>query len=153
MLGQIEIGPENPRSRDASDLMEELSAFLLAMTGSSGEHSFSTEDVEGSRSVFAVARDPEGKAVGCGALRPLESGFAEIKRVYTRIRSNGVCTRILSYLEEEARKMGYDSVRLETRTVNHRAVAFYERNGYVRISNYGVYAHRTEAVCFEKSLR
>jgi ribosomal protein S18 acetylase RimI-like enzyme len=152
-LEQIEIGPENPRSRDATDLMEELSARLLAMTGSSGKHSFSTEDAEGSRSVFVVARDPEGKAVGCGALRPLEGGFAEIKRVYARIRSNGVGTRILSYLEEEARKMGYDSIRLETRTVNHCAVAFYERNGYVRIPNYGVYAHRTEAVCFEKSLR
>lgn len=49
--------------------------------------------------------------------------------------------------------MGYTEFLLETRHVNHRAVHFYEKNGYVRIENYGPYIGREEAICFSKILQ
>jgi ribosomal protein S18 acetylase RimI-like enzyme len=48
--------------------------------------------------------------------------------------------------------MGYSELWLETRLINHKAVRFYEKNGYVRIENYGPYIGRKEAVCFSKAL-
>lgn len=151
MSGYIVIKEENPDSPDAARLMDELSDALKAITGDSGRSSFSTEDACGPRSIFVIAcRD--GEAVGCGALRPIDDDIAEVKRMYAKQKGMGIGTKILSYLESKAREMGYSALRLETRRINRNAVLFYEKSGYHRIPNYGKYADRPEAVCFEKQL-
>lgn len=48
--------------------------------------------------------------------------------------------------------MGYTEFWLETRSVNARAVSFYERRGYRKIPNFGKYIGRQEAVCLGKPL-
>ena len=149
---EIVVAAEDPRSPEAALLMNELSACLQAITGDGGQNSFNVEDVCVPRSLFAIARNPKGEAVGCGAFRPMDEKTAEIKRMYVREKSSGVGTKLLAFLERQARAMGYKVFRLETRLVNQGAVAFYERNGYQRISNYGRYQGRAEAVCFEKRL-
>lgn len=148
----LTILEESPATPDAAALLEELSDALQAITGSSGRASFDPEDVQGPRALFAVARDGQGRALGCGALRPLAQDIAEIKRVYARTGGAGVGSAILAHLERRAREMGYRAIWLETRAVNHNAVRFYEKHGYHRIENYGKYAGRAEAVCFEKRL-
>ncbi len=149
---EIVLTAEDPRSPDATLLMNELSACLQAITGDGGQSSFSEEDVCVPRSLFAVARNHHGEALGCGAFRPMDEKTAEIKRMYVREKSSGVGTKLLAFLERQAGTMGYKVLRLETRLVNQGAVAFYERNGYERIPNYGKYQGRPEAVCFEKRL-
>lgn len=69
-----------------------------------------------------------------------------------RTKAIGIGTKILSYLEAQAMEMGYKSLWLETRLINHQAVSFYESRGYYRIPNYGKYVDRLDAVCFEKRL-
>ncbi|WP_244423199.1 GNAT family N-acetyltransferase [Bradyrhizobium sp. ORS 375] len=133
-------------------MIAELSAALSHITGDSGRSSFDPDDVRGPRACFVIARDAAGQAVGCGALRPLEHGIAEIKRMYARPGTRRVGAAILGHLEKSAAEFGYDAVRLETRLVNARALGFYERHLYRRIPNYGRYVGRPEAVCFEKRL-
>jgi ribosomal protein S18 acetylase RimI-like enzyme len=58
----------------------------------------------------------------------------------------------LRFLEEAASALGYREITLETRRVNHKAVAFYEKHGYTVTDNYGVYIGRDDAVCFIKTL-
>lgn len=152
MLNKITITEESPFSPDATALMDELSECLEEITGCSGRASFDPEDVCGGRSLFAVARNQDGDAVGCGAFRPMNDTTAEVKRMYAKEKGSGTGTTLLAYLEQRARTMGYATLRLETRAVNKRAVSFYERNGYKRIPNYGKYENRPEAVCFEKKL-
>ena len=65
----------------------------------------------------------------------------------------GIGRALLTFLEVSAKNMGYTEFLLETRHVNHRAVHFYEKNGYVRIENYGPYIGREEAICFSKILQ
>lgn len=148
----VSVAAEDPQTPDAVLLLEELSEQLSLITGSSGRASFDVNDVRGERAVFAVARDVDGKPVGCGALRPLEDNVAELKRMYSRRTAPGIGAAVLAYLEARARQLGYAALRLETRVVNQRAVAFYERLGYVRIASFGRYVGRAEAVCFEKRL-
>ncbi|PZP32488.1 MAG: GNAT family N-acetyltransferase [Roseateles depolymerans] len=148
----LTVAEEDPGGGDAQVLLEELSAVLQAITGSSGRSSFSVEDVRGPRSRFVVARDEVGLAWGCGALRPLQPGVAELKRMYARSGGAGVGAALLAHLEAEARGLGYRALWLETRAVNGRAVAFYERHGYQRIENFGRYAGNAAAVCFGKEL-
>jgi ribosomal protein S18 acetylase RimI-like enzyme len=148
----IKVVSEDPSTPDAVVMLDELSDVLSVITGSSGKSSFDVNDVRVANARFVVARDQSGKAVGCGAFRPLESGIAEIKRMYSRRSMLGVGSAILSFLELEALKLGFAALRLETRVVNEKAVTFYERRGYSRIPNFGKYVGKEEAVCFEKRL-
>jgi GNAT superfamily N-acetyltransferase len=146
------ICEEDPGSPDAAALMDELSDFLESVTGRSGRASFDPKGVRVPRGVFVVARDDNGAALGCGALRPMDETIAEIKRMYARNRSRGVGGAMLKYLEQKAREYGFNAVWLETGLENEKAVAFYERSGYKRIPNFGIYAGRNNSVCFEKRL-
>jgi GNAT superfamily N-acetyltransferase len=150
--GRIAVAAESPATADAAALMKELSATLALITGDSGEASFDVADVQGAAACFAVARDRMGIAVGCGAFRPLQDGVAEIKRMLARPGHVGVGHAVLAFLEDEARRLGYRELWLETRLINFRAVRFYEKNGYKKRENYGNYFHNSQAVCFEKQL-
>lgn len=148
----IQLAEEDAGAPDSVALMLELSTTLEAITGDSGAASFDANDVRGPMACFVVARDAAGAAIGCGALRPLQPGVAEIKRMYARHGTSGVGSAVLRFLEGEAVDCGYQAVWLETRLVNRRAVDFYTARGYTRIANYGKYIGNPLAVCFEKNL-
>ena len=150
--GAIDVACADPGSPDARALMDELSDILTVITGSSGRASFDPDDVRAPRACFAIARDAHGRALGCGAFRPLDASVAEIKRMLARPGTTGVGSAVLRFLEAEAARLGFAAVWLETRLVNARAVAFYERRGYARIPNYGRYAGNDAAACFAKTL-
>lgn len=147
------ITSEDPTTPDATDLIDALSETLASITGDSGKSSFDPDDVRGPIARFVIARTVEGHAVGCGAFRPLQPGVAEVKRMYAKPGTKGVGLAVLSHLEREAASLGYEQLWLETRLINERAVAFYEKHGYKRISNFGKYIGNSAAVCFAKSIR
>lgn len=103
--------------------------------------------------VFLVAR-AGGEPVGCGALRPLEPGAAEVKRMYVvpEWRGRGVSVRILTGLERAAVDQGWRTLRLETGPKQPEAIRLYERSGYVRIPNYGHYIGHDDSLCYERIL-
>jgi GNAT superfamily N-acetyltransferase len=152
MKAAIEVSRADPGSADARRLMDELSAILAAITGDSGRASFDPADVRAGRACFAIARDADGRALGCGAFRPLDASVAEIKRMFARPGTSGAGSAVLRFLEHEAARLGFAALWLETRLVNTRALAFYERHGYARIANYGKYAGNAKAACFAKRL-
>src|SRR3712207_2747656 len=92
--------PADPDSLDARVLIGELDAALAALCGDGGSGSFDPADVRGPASVFLVARDAQGTALGCGALRPLVPGVAELKRMYARPGS-GAGLALLTALEAQ----------------------------------------------------
>ncbi|SNY06255.1 GNAT family N-acetyltransferase [Paractinoplanes atraurantiacus] len=104
--------------------------------------------------VFMVALDDEGRALGCGALRRLDDGSAEVKRMYVvpASRGNGTATALLRALEEAARGRGWTTLRLETGPAQPDAIRFYEREGYREIPLYGPYIGSGLSVCFERAL-
>lgn len=142
----------DPATPEALVLLDQLSIALEVVTGDSGRASFDAADVRGARALFLLARDHDGKPVGCGAFRPISSTVAEVKRMYAVQGGSGIGSRILAQLEAEAKAMHYQEIWLETRLVNQVAVRFYEQRGYVRIANYGKYIGNPKAVCFGKRL-
>ena len=104
--------------------------------------------------IFLVARDAGGVAVGCGGLRPLTAGGAEIKRMYVRpeSRGKGASVAILQALEAAARGLGLAELVLETGTAQPDAIRFYERNGYVPIPNFGPYIGEPMSLCYARTL-
>jgi GNAT superfamily N-acetyltransferase len=104
--------------------------------------------------VFLLARDAQGRAVGCGALRELREGLGEVKRMYVvpERRRSGIAAAALAALEAHAVTRGWTHLRLETGTLQPDAIAFYERHGYRRIENYGPYVGEPLSVCYERPL-
>ncbi len=142
----------DPDSAEALALMDELSDYLEALTGSSGRSSYYSADFKVTRSLFITAYNQKGEAIGCGAIRPLDEQTAEVKRMYAMYKGSGIGRAILTQLEIEAKNLGYKALRLETRLINKTAVLFYEALGYHQIENYGKYTDNEEAVCFEKCI-
>jgi GNAT superfamily N-acetyltransferase len=74
-----------------------------------------------------------GEPVGIGGLRPLNGSEAEIKRMYVRPSSRGlgVGQAILHRLIDDARALGYRTIRLDSARFMHEAHALYRRFGFV----------------------
>ncbi|MDX3193143.1 GNAT family N-acetyltransferase [Streptomyces sp. MN03-5084-2B] len=104
--------------------------------------------------VFLLARDTVGTAVGCGGLRLLEPGTAEIKRMYVEpaARGTGVAAALLRALESHARDLGITRMLLETGAGQPDAIRFYQREGYEPIEAYGPYRGEPLSRCFARDL-
>ena len=140
-----------PEDAEAAELIEELSARLTAITGSTGKGSFSNTDMSDPRAILLVAKE-DGRPVACGALRPIDERTCELKRMYSRRSRSGHGSLLLRELEHQANLRGFERIWVETRKVNDGAVAFYSKHGYAVIPNYGKYAGNPLAICFEKEL-
>lgn len=83
------------------------------------------------RGSFLVART-EGEPVGSGALKGLGDGVVSLKRMWVdaSLRGLGLGRRLLEALEDEARALGYATVRLETNNTLTEAIRLYRTSGY-----------------------
>ncbi|MFG1925191.1 GNAT family N-acetyltransferase [Cryptosporangium sp. NPDC048952] len=122
-----------------------------------GDHEPGGEPDAASMTAFLIARDSDGRALGCGGLRVPAAGApraAEIKRMYVdpSARGTGVATALLRALETEACVLGVRTVVLETGTAQPDAIRFYEREGYHRIGNFGPYRGEVLSVCYARTV-
>lgn len=103
--------------------------------------------------VFMVAY-VEGVPVGCGAVKPLDETYIELKRFYVSPshRRNGIAAEILNALEKKAQQMNYQLIRLEAGAPQPEALHFYKKHGYYEIDRYGEYVACESSLCYEKKL-
>ena len=80
----------------------------------------------------------DGEPAGCIALRPIESGIGEVKRLYVRpaFRGRGIAKMLAAELVAAARAIGYASLRLDTLEFMREAAALYRSLGFVEIAPY-----------------
>ena len=94
------------------------------------------------------------EVIGCGALRELEPGVAELKRMFVQPahRGHGYSRDLLAQLERAAAAAGIHRLRLETGAPQRAALSLYRTSGYVDIPPYGEYADSLTSICMEKPL-
>ena len=151
--GPISIAAVSPNGDDAVCLIRELDEELRRRYPGWIPHGLRAEEMNDPRLVFLVAR-AGGRAIGCGAVRELEPGVGEVKRMFVvdEWRGRGVARQILSALESRARERGYVTLRIETGKGQPEAISLYRSAGYADIPPFGDYVGNPVSVCFEKRL-
>ena len=117
---------------DAQQLISELNADIMA-THAEGSHfwGLTAEEVSPGRGAFLVLH-LDGEPVGCGAVRTIGPGVAELKRMFVKpvARNKKLGAVLVDSLEREARAVGATRLLLETALYLEPAVRVYERAGF-----------------------
>ena len=148
----VEIRPARPDEEPAVSLVEATVAELAERYGDE-DPAIDPDQFVPPRGAFLVAL-LDGEPVGCGGVRVVGTGTAEIKRMYVdaAVRRRGVARALLAALEAASLELGCPTLRLETGLRQPEAIALYEEAGYGRIPNFGYWADSPVAVCYEKPL-
>jgi drug/metabolite transporter (DMT)-like permease/GNAT superfamily N-acetyltransferase len=93
-----------------------------------------------------------GRPIACGGIRALGDGVGEVKRMYVvpEARGHGNGARLLGALEDEARRLGYRRLRLDTAEPLREAAALYRGAGYRDVPDYN--GNTAASLWFEKEL-
>jgi putative acetyltransferase len=137
----------------AMALIRELDADIAGRDPDGLIHGLHPDEHQDPRLRFYVLT-VDGEPVGCGALRELEPGVAELKRMYVRpaFRGRGLSRVLIRRLEEEARLADMRLLRLETGPRQVEALGLYRTSGYTDIPRYGEYIDSPDSICLQKRL-
>lgn len=87
-----------------------------------------------------LARNGAGEAIGCVAFRATEKdGCCEMKRLYIAPegRGNGTGRALVRAITEEARRLGYGEMRLDTLPILEPAISLYRSEGFAECPPFG----------------
>ena len=87
------------------------------------------------RGAFLMA-SVDGEPVACGALKTISPGCGSLKRMWVSgsMRGLGFGRRLLGALEDQARELGFTTLRLETNRALTEAISLYRSSGYVEVA-------------------
>jgi GNAT superfamily N-acetyltransferase len=143
----------DPAAPDAAGLIAELDAEFHQRYPGEPVFGIDASAFVAGGGVFLIAY-LAGVPAGCGAVRPIDDGVVEVKRMFVRpaARGHGIARALLTALEAIAIERGYTTSRLETGLRQPEAIGLYESFGYHRVPCWGEYAASPHSICYEKSL-
>ncbi|WP_413452955.1 GNAT family N-acetyltransferase [Georgenia phoenicis] len=140
----VRIEPGDLDAADVRALLGEHLADMYATSPPESVHALSDEGLREPAVTFFTARDDDGVLLGCGALKQLDDGAAELKtmRTVTAARGRGVGSAMLTHLLGVARARECTAVYLETGSMEYFAAArrLYARHGFVETGPFADYA-------------
>lgn len=148
----MDIKLESPDQPEVVALIDQLDAYQLSLYPPECVYALDMNSLLQPNVLFAVARNLDGAAVGCGAI-VVTPEFGEVKRMFVHpsARGQGVAQRLLGMLETEALARGCRQFMLETGPSQPEAIGLYQRFGYRVRGPYGGYPDDPMSVFMEKA--
>lgn len=80
----------------------------------------------------------EGEVAGCIALKYVDEKTCELKRLYVKpeFRGNQIAESLVNQIIDDAKKIGYKKIQLDTLPFLKSAIHLYERYGFYEILPY-----------------
>ncbi|NEY30949.1 GNAT family N-acetyltransferase [Streptomyces sp. PRKS01-65] len=140
----------------------EITAFLRehvqqmrSLTPEESAHALDLDELR--RPEITVWSVTEGDAVvGCGALKRLDAGHAELKSMRTAVarKRSGIASALLEHILTEARRAGFTRLSLETGAADFFLPArkLYEKFGFVYCAPFGDYRLDPNSVFMTRQL-
>ena len=155
-MTRITIAEESADSADVQRCFEEYYSELGALFGYAPDEALplAVEDLKRPHGLVLLVREGEvGPAVGCGALKLIDDGIGEIKRMWIdqRRRGQGLGGRLLDELEAVAFAEGCSVIRLDSNGRLSAAIGMYRARGYHEVAPFNAEPFATHWM--EKRLR
>jgi GNAT superfamily N-acetyltransferase len=140
MPDELTFRPARADEPPGHDLLEAMITELEPLYGRidvPGAPTASPADLAPPGGAFLLGRR-DGEAIACGGVKRLDARTCEIKRMYVApaARGRGVARALLTALEDEARRLGYEVARLDTGPHQPHAERLYREAGYAEIANF-----------------
>ncbi|MGB7316930.1 MAG: GNAT family N-acetyltransferase [Planktotalea sp.] len=148
----IIVEPTTPHAAGTKDLLEQSHALMLSLFSPDACH-FLDFDALAAENIHLFAAREGDVTLGTGALA-VKDGYAEVKSMFTSeaARGKGVAAALLRQIEDVAREMGLQTLKLETGDVLYAAHRLYERHGFTFCGPFGDYKDVPESRFMEKVL-
>ena len=145
---------QEPFSPCAAALIAALDHWQNALYPPESQHCTDLTALADDELILLMARDTQGRAVGCLSLMIQPNGFGELKRLFVapEMRGQGVAEQLMADIETQARDVGLQQLRLETGLHHHAALRFYQRLGYQRCAAFAPYGDDPLGVYLSKTL-
>ncbi|MEK1887924.1 MAG: GNAT family N-acetyltransferase [Phyllobacterium sp.] len=152
----ISIAVETPLQDDVRSLVADLNDHLLPLSPVEFQFKMTVEQMAGADTTVFVARDENGLAIGCGALKEHGAGLGEVKRMFTRptVRGQRVGSALLDAITAMAAEKSLTHLVLETGVGPGFDAAWrlYERSGFTRCGVVLDYPDSEHSAFYEKRL-
>ena len=149
----LKLVKTNSENKDFILLVKQHDAYLKITDGD--EHDFYNQFNTTNSIKHVVVAYINEEPIACGAIKAFSKNKVEVKRMFSskKARNKGIATKVLKALEDWAVALNYKAVVLETGIRQTEAVAFYKKNKYTSIPNYGQYIGVKNSLCFQKIIK
>jgi GNAT superfamily N-acetyltransferase len=140
-------------SDEARQLITELQSEYVERYGGPDATPVDPDEFTSPNGAFFVGHR-DGEPVGCAGLRRHSATDVEVKRMFIRrpFRGRGWSRTLLRLLEDEARRLGFERIILETGLQQPEAMGLYQSSGYGAIPGFGHYRESPLNRCYAKEL-
>lgn len=151
----MKIRIDDLRGPEIAALLEAHLDLMRSQSPPESVHALDLEKLRESDITFWTSWDGE-ELLGCCALKILGNGHGEIKSMHTAkvARGRGIAAKMLSHLEDHARKSGLHTLSLETGSQPAFAPArtLYARFGYQNCGPFADYSNDPNSAFMTKTL-
>ncbi|MDF4025407.1 GNAT family N-acetyltransferase [Luteibacter sp. PPL201] len=143
---------DEPGRPDVLPLIEQLHGYLSDLAHPAVPPTVTVDSLQRPHVTFMTAR-VDGTPLACGASVG-HADYVELKYMYVlpACRGMGLGKQMLEALENQVRRSGGRTVKLETATALTESIELYERAGYRRCPPFGDYRANATSIFMEKTL-
>ena len=127
---------------EIAEFLDEHVQQMRSITPLESKHALDLDGLRKPEITFWSVMDGD-RLVGCGAIKRLDAGHAELKSMRTRPtrKRSGIASLLLEHIITEAKRIGYTRLSLETGSADFFLPArkLYEKFGFVHCEPFACY--------------